>query len=69
MENVWDDTFFMKKALAEAQLALEKDEVPVGVVIVANNSIIARAHNLTEALTAHRIPVTRDTDTRAIACK
>ena len=51
VENVWDDTFFMKKALAEAQLALEKDEVPVGVVIVANNSIIARAHNLTEALT------------------
>ena len=56
MENVWDDTFFMKKALAEAQIALEKDEVPVGVVVVANNSIIARAHNLTEALidvTAH----------------
>ena len=56
MENVWDDTFFMKKALAEAQLALEKDEVPVGVVVVANNSIIARAHNLTETLndvTAH----------------
>ena len=51
MENVWDDTFFMKKAIVEAQLALEKDEVPVGVVIVANNSIIARAHNLTEALT------------------
>ena len=56
MENVWDDTFFMKKALAEAQLALEKEEVPVGVVVVANNSIIARAHNLTETLndvTAH----------------
>ena len=56
MKNVWDDTFFMKKALAEAQLALEKDEVPVGVVVVANNSIIARAHNLTETLndvTAH----------------
>ena len=56
MGNVWDDTFFMKKALAEAQLALEKDEVPVGVVVVANNSIIARAHNLTETLndvTAH----------------
>ena len=51
MENVWDDSFFMKKAIVEAQLALEKDEVPVGVVIVANNSIIARAHNLTEALT------------------
>ena len=56
MENVWDDSFFMKKAIAEAQLALEKDEVPVGVVVVANNNIIARAHNLTEALidvTAH----------------
>ena len=56
MENVWDDTFFMKKALAEAQLALQKDEIPVGVVVVANNSIIARAHNLTETLndvTAH----------------
>lgn len=51
MENVWDDTFFMKKALAEAQVALEKGEVPVGAVVVANNSIIARAHNLTEALT------------------
>lgn len=52
MENVWDDTFFMKKAIAEAQLAFEKDEVPVGVVVVAdNNIIIARAHNLTEALT------------------
>jgi len=47
MEQVFDDTFFMKKALAEAQIALEKDEVPVGVVVVANNSIIARAHNLT----------------------
>jgi len=56
MENIWDDTFFMKKALAEAQLALQKDEIPVGVVVVANNSIIARAHNLTETLndvTAH----------------
>ncbi|MDA9201654.1 nucleoside deaminase [Flavobacteriaceae bacterium] len=51
MENVWDDTFFMKKAIAEAQLAFEKDEVPVGVVVVADNNIIARAHNLTEALT------------------
>jgi tRNA(adenine34) deaminase len=56
MEQVFDDTFFMKKALVEAQIALEKDEVPVGVVVVANNSIIARAHNLTETLndvTAH----------------
>jgi len=51
MEQDWDDGFYMKKALAEAQLALEKGEVPVGAVVVANNSIIARTHNLTEALT------------------
>lgn len=51
MEQIFDDGFFMKKALAEAQIALDRGEVPVGVVIVGNNSIIARAHNLTEALT------------------
>lgn len=51
MEQVFDDGFFMKKALAEAQVALDKGEVPVGVVVVGNNTIIARAHNLTEALT------------------
>lgn len=46
----------MKEALKEAQKALEKDEVPVGAVIVSNNMVIARAHNLTETLndpTAH----------------
>ncbi len=51
MEQDWDDGFYMKKALTEAQIALEKGEVPVGAVVVANNTIIARAHNLTEALT------------------
>jgi tRNA(adenine34) deaminase len=48
--------FFMKQALAEARKALEADEVPIGAVIVANNKIIARGHNLTETLgdpTAH----------------
>ena len=47
---------YMKEALKEAQKALELDEVPVGAVIVCNNQIIARAHNLTERLndvTAH----------------
>jgi tRNA(adenine34) deaminase len=47
---------FMKAALAEALKAFEKQEVPVGAVIVLNNIIIARAHNLTETLmdpTAH----------------
>lgn len=46
----------MKMALQEAQIALEKDEVPIGCVIVSNNRVIAKAHNLTEALndvTAH----------------
>ncbi len=46
----------MKIALHEAETALEKDEVPIGCVIVSNNRVIARAHNLTETLndvTAH----------------
>ncbi len=43
-------------ALAEAEIALEKDEVPIGCIIVSNDRIIAKAHNLTETLndvTAH----------------
>jgi tRNA(adenine34) deaminase len=47
---------YMKEALKEAHKALEKDEVPIGAVIVCNGKIIARAHNLTEMLndpTAH----------------
>ena len=56
MENIFDDTYFMKKALQEAEAAFEKGEIPVGAVIVIDNRIIARAHNLTEILndvTAH----------------
>jgi len=52
----FDDTYFMKKALEEAKIAFDKGEVPVGAVIVSNNIIIARAHNLVETLndvTAH----------------
>ena len=41
----------MKMAFQEAQLALEKDEVPIGCVIVSNNRVIAKSHNLTETLT------------------
>jgi len=41
----------MKEALKEARIAQQLDEVPVGIVIVANNKIIARGHNLTERLT------------------
>jgi len=56
MIEPYDDTYFMKKALQEAQLAFKKQEVPIGAVIVMNQKIIARAHNLTETLndvTAH----------------
>ena len=51
-----DDTYFMRQALAEAHKAADRDEIPVGAVIVAGNRIVARAHNLTETLhdvTAH----------------
>ncbi len=51
-----DYQFFMEKALREAQVAFDKDEVPVGAVIVQDNRIIGRGHNLTESLkdaTAH----------------
>ncbi len=56
MIQPFDDTYFMKKALQEAETAFQKGEVPVGAVIVLKNQIIARAHNLTETLndvTAH----------------
>jgi len=52
----FSDEYFMKKALLEAEQAFEKGEIPVGAVIVVDNKIIARAHNLTELLndvTAH----------------
>lgn len=48
--------YFMNEALKEAQKAYERDEVPIGAVVVCNNMVIARAHNLTETLndvTAH----------------
>lgn len=51
MLEPYDDFYFMQKALQEAEIALEKGEIPVGVVIVAQNRIIAKGHNLTETLT------------------
>ena len=56
METIFNDEYFMKRALQEAHLAYDKGEIPVGAVIVINDKIIARAHNLTETLndvTAH----------------
>jgi tRNA(adenine34) deaminase len=51
MIEPFDDTYFMKKALQEAEAAFEKGEIPVGAVVVIENKIIARGHNLTETLT------------------
>ncbi len=51
MIEPFDDTYFMKKALQEAESAFELGEIPVGAVIVIDNRIIARGHNLTETLT------------------
>lgn len=56
MIEPFSDEYFMKKAFAEAIQAFDEGEIPVGAVVVANNKIIARAHNLTETLndvTAH----------------
>ena len=53
---MFDDQYFMQQALREAHKAFENGEVPVGAVVVVNDRIITRAHNLTETLnvvTAH----------------
>lgn len=46
-----DDEKFMRKAIDEARIAFNSDEVPIGAVIVSHGKVIARAHNMTEALT------------------
>lgn len=56
MISPYNDEYFMRQALIEAQKAYELGEIPVGAVVVSNNTIIARAHNFTEKLndvTAH----------------
>ncbi len=56
MITPYNDEYFMRKALEEAQKAFDADEIPVGAVVVANDQVIARAHNFTEKLndvTAH----------------
>ncbi len=56
MIDIFTDEYFMKKALIEAQNSFDKGEIPVGAIIVVDNKIIARSHNLTELLndvTAH----------------
>ncbi len=54
--NTQNDEFYMRKALLEALKAKDEDEIPVGAIIVCNDRIIARSHNMTERLkdiTAH----------------
>lgn len=51
MPAVNDDERFMHMALAEAKQAASRDEVPIGAVVVCKGRVIARGHNLTEALT------------------
>ncbi len=56
MLTVFNDEYFMRQALQEAEKAFEKGEVPVGAVVACQNQLIARAHNQTELLgdvTAH----------------
>lgn len=56
MITPYNDEYFMRQALNEAQKAFDLGEIPVGAVVVSNNIIIARAHNFTERLndvTAH----------------
>ena len=56
METFFTDEYFMKKALQEAEIAFNKGEIPVGAIVVIDNRIIAKSHNLTEILndvTAH----------------
>ena len=51
MIEPFDDSYFMRKALQEAETARDRGEIPVGAVIVIENRIIAKGHNLTETLT------------------
>jgi len=56
MEDIFTHEYFMRQALMQAKIAFDKNEVPVGAVIVFKNKIISKAHNLTEILndaTAH----------------
>ena len=56
MEQQHKDEKYMRKALDEAQKAFDEGEIPIGAIIVCQDHIIARAHNLTETLhdvTAH----------------
>ena len=69
MEN---DEKFMREALAEARIAADEGEVPVGAVVVARSRVIARGHNMTERLadpTAHAEMIALTAATEALGGK
>lgn len=69
---IFDDEYYMREALKEAQKAFDADEVPIGAVVVANNKIIARGHNQTELLhdvTAHAEIIALQAATEALGGK
>ncbi len=69
---LFTDEHFMKKALNEAEYAIERGEVPVGAVIVNNNQIIAKAYNQVELLndvTAHAEIIAMTATANAIGAK
>jgi len=69
---MFDDQYFMQMAFKEALCAYEEDEVPIGAVIVANNRIIGKGHNQTEALddvTAHAEIIAISSASQALGAK
>jgi tRNA(adenine34) deaminase len=70
--SIFSDSHYMQEALREAAKAAEEGEVPIGAVIVSQNRIIARAHNMTERLndvTAHAEMLAITAATNAIGGK
>lgn len=54
--DILNDEYFMRIALSEAKIAFDEDEIPIGAVLVANKTILAKTHNMTQRLndvTAH----------------
>lgn len=48
---IMDDTYYMKLALREAQMAYHAGEIPIGCVMVCRDTVVARCHNMTQRLT------------------
>lgn len=67
-----DDEKYMAEALRQAQMAAAEDEVPIGAVVVCRGRVIAKGHNMTEALhdpTAHAEMIAITAATEALGGK